>query len=84
MNSSHPSFDPRENLVRRISLVILAVAIAIDVLLRQMNLETPTVANALTVIEFLAVGLLVLVFLSRRRRQRRQKTDMPRRLPPKA
>ena len=70
MNSSNSSFDPRENLVRRIGLVILAVTVAVDLILRQMNLETPTLADTLTVIEFLAVGLLVWVFVSHRRRQK--------------
>lgn len=69
MNSAHPSFDARENLVRRIGLAILVVAVAIDLLLRQMNLESSALANILTVIEFLAIGLLVWVFLSRRQRQ---------------
>jgi hypothetical protein len=60
-------------------LVILAVTVAIDLLLRQMNLETPTLANVLTVVEFLAVGLLVWVFVSHRRRQRHQpKPDLSR------
>jgi hypothetical protein len=72
VNSSHPLFDARENLVRRIGLVILAVAVAVDLLLRQMNLETPTLADTLTAIEFLAVGLLVWVFVNHRRKQRHQ------------
>ncbi|MGP8071252.1 MAG: hypothetical protein ACLP5V_15360 [Candidatus Bathyarchaeia archaeon] len=79
MNSSQSSFDAHENLVRRIGLVILAVTVAIDILLRQMNLETPILSNTLTIIEFLAVGLLVWVFVSNRRRQKtRAKPDRSR------
>ena len=53
-------------------MVILVVTVAVDLLLHQMNLETPMLANTLTAIEFLAVGLLVWVFVSHRRRQRHQ------------
>jgi hypothetical protein len=76
VNSSHPSFNAREKLVRKIGVVILVVAVAVDLLLGQMNLETPTLANTLTVIEFLAVGLLVWVFASHRRRQKTQPTKL--------
>lgn len=68
----HLSLDARESLVRRTSLVILAVTIAIDLLLRQVNLETTMLATILTVIEFLAIGVLVLVFVRHRRREKHQ------------
>jgi len=69
VNSSNSSFDARENLLRRIGLVVLIVAVAVDLLLGQMNLESHILASILTAIEFLAIGLLVWVYVSRRRRQ---------------
>ena len=53
-------------------MVVLVVAVAVDLLLGQMNLESHMLANILTAIEFLAIGLLVWVYASRRRRQGHQ------------
>jgi len=53
-------------------LVVLVVAVAVDLMLGQMNLESHILAYILTAIEFLAIGLLVWVYASHRRRKRRQ------------